>query len=77
METYKPVNSNKSYRKKHFKRITNATNEINDGKKNQVPVSSVKKKAPESLDFHDCESMMYRKVILIELFIFFLYSFLI
>mmetsp|Transcript_12874 Transcript_12874/g.13318 ORF Transcript_12874/g.13318 Transcript_12874/m.13318 type:complete len:934 (-) Transcript_12874:30-2831(-) len=61
METYKPVNSNKSYRKKHFKRITNATNEINDGKKNQVPVSSVKKKAPESLDFHDCESMMYRK----------------
>ncbi len=30
----------------------------------KTPVAPVKKKAPDSLDFHDCESMMYRKVFL-------------
>jgi hypothetical protein len=59
IETYKPKPP-KSVKKK-FKRI--GQSDPSDPKKspatNALPV---KKKAPESLDFHDCESMMYRKV---------------
>jgi hypothetical protein len=59
IETYKPKQQKST--KKKFKRI--GQSDPSEPKKasaaNALPV---KKKAPESLDFHDCESMMYRKV---------------
>jgi hypothetical protein len=61
IETYKP-RTQRSVKKK-FKRIGQIDPSASgDTKKGlQVNAPPVKKRAPESLDFHDCESMMYRK----------------
>jgi hypothetical protein len=62
METYKPKSHKNS--KKKFKRIGQMAPSVSLGdskKAPQVNTPPAKKKAPESLDFHDCESMMYRK----------------
>lgn len=60
IETYKTKTQKNT--KKKFKRI-GQIDSVSDTKKNATNTSSAppKKKAPESLDFHDCESMMYRK----------------
>lgn len=58
IETYKPKTHKNT--KKKFKRI-GQMDTAGDAKKGTTNAPPPKKRAPESLDFHDCESMMYRK----------------